>query len=442
MSPATPGNAQRWSIALGSAVCMAVGMSAIFMGSFPVFLGPVSQSLGWGKAIFPQITVISASVGALCNPISGRLIDRIGVKLPLSLGFVLFSCGLIGLSFIQRTGPLFWGAGIAIGFGAALSGPLAFVKIISSWFADHRALMLGLVLATAPMLSQAAIAPITHLLINDVGWRDAYRAIAAGVCVLGLGFSLTLLKLKPSAPLAVAPPPSGDALPPAAPHFPGLTAGQALRGATFWTLTAAACLGTGSLFGLTAHLMSWLTGRGVTADHATLYLSALALSGILGTFLSGYLVDRVKSQRIMIVFYLVPLAGTVLMIAGTSVLLLLLGVVMTGFGSSAITGLSPYFVTRYFGLKSSGEIFGISLAFSMLSIGCGPFLIGLGYDRFGGYAVPITLVVAALTAAALLVALLKPYPFSVDRTEATEDADLQPADAVETVGRPALMTAL
>ena len=71
----------RWKATAASALCMAVGMSAIFMGSFPVFLQPVSAELGWGRAIFPQIITVFSVTAAISMPFCGRLIDRIGVHL-------------------------------------------------------------------------------------------------------------------------------------------------------------------------------------------------------------------------------------------------------------------------------------------------------------------------------------------------------------------------
>ena len=65
------------------------------------------------------------------------------------------------------------------------------------------------------------------------------------------------------------------------------------------------------------------------------------------------------------------------------------GALLIGIGGSAVTGLAPYLVTRYFGVKASAEIFGVQLGMTLLTIGIVPVLIGLGYDLTGSYTIPM-----------------------------------------------------
>jgi cyanate permease len=114
------------------------------------------------------------------------------------------------------------------------------------------------------------------------------------------------------------------------------------------------------------------------------------------------------------VLYILPAISLALLLAAGSTLWMLgVGVVLMGCALTAVTLLLPYLVTRYFGLRASAEIFGISLACSMISIGTGPTLIGIGFDTSGSYTLPISLAVAATTVSALLMFTLKPYTYAV-----------------------------
>jgi len=386
---------RRWSAMAASAICMAVGMSAVFMGSFPVFLEPVSRDLAWGRAVLPQIITVISLSAAVLMPLCGRLVDRIGVRIPVALGLILVASGMGLLSLIRSNGAVFWVAALLLGAGAALSGPPAFVGVVSSWFDKNRALALGCVLSIAPMCSQAVVAPLAQHLIATVGWRTSYQMLALVVSVVGAATALLFFRRNSA---------GGSEMP--GPQPVDVTAGQALRTRTFWQLAIASALASGALIGFSVHVVSWLTGRSVAPAQAALVLSALFLSGVAGTFLSSYVADRSRSIRPIQIFYALPLAGLGLMAASNALPAMVLGAALVGLGMSAVTGLAPFLVTRYFGLGASAEIFGIVMAMSMASIGLAPLLIGLGFDRTGGYVLPLALTALAVVIATIAIGLL------------------------------------
>lgn len=405
----------RMFAAIGSGVCMALGMSAVFMGSFPVFLEAVSSSMGWGLSVFPQIVMVASVTGAICNPIAGRFIDRVDVRWPLLAGMVSLAMGLFLLSTIESAGPLFWLSGVLIGLGAALGGPLAHIKVVSSWFDRRRGLVMGLVLAMSPMLAQAGVAPLVRWLVQQQGWRQSYRLLAVAVLVIsGLAIAL-LVRTRPVLEEPRHPvdgPPVGVA---------GWSARQAFFSRTFWTLTIAECLVASALMGTQAHLVSWLRTRGVEADVSALLLSVQSVSGLVGSFVVGMLLDRLRSRWATAALYLLPAAALLLMGTASSLPALVLAAIFMGMTLSVVVLLLPYLVTRFFGKRSSAEILGLAFACSMTAIGFGPLLIGMGFDATGSYGGPMIAVVAVALFAAALMATLSPRAFQpVDRAAALE----------------------
>jgi cyanate permease len=66
----------------------------------------------------------------------------------------------------------------------------------------------------------------------------------------------------------------------------------------------------------------------------------------------------------------------------------------------------PYVVSRYFGLRAFGEIYGYIFAAFTLGGVAGPPLMGAGFDATGSYSLVLaTFVVATLTAAGLMTQL-------------------------------------
>lgn len=361
---------------------MALGVSAIFMGSFPIFLAPVSHEFGWGRATFPQIITVVSLCAAVLMPVAGRLVDRVGVHRPVTAGLAFAALGLLLLSFLGGVDLFFWFGALCLGAGSAFAGPPAYVGLVSTWYTRNRALALGFILSVAPAISQAIVAPATQALVNSGGWRLTYRILALIVMALGLSASIGFLRPRPLHSV------TADRGPVAA---GGANARQALRSPTFWLLAIAGCLANGTVIGVQIHLVAWLTGRGVPAGTGALVISTLFLAGIAGAFIAGAVADRSRSIAFLQIFYALPLLGLAALGASTHLPVLVAGAVLVGTGGSAIIMLAPYLVTRYFGLKASSEIFGVQLGLTLLSVGAAPVLIGVGYDLTRSYSVPMTL---------------------------------------------------
>src|SRR6202035_2957474 len=57
--------------------------------SFTVFLKPISESFGWGRAQVVSVYSLTALAGGLAAPLIGRLFDRSGPRAVYSLGLLL-----------------------------------------------------------------------------------------------------------------------------------------------------------------------------------------------------------------------------------------------------------------------------------------------------------------------------------------------------------------
>jgi predicted MFS family arabinose efflux permease len=138
--------------------------------------------------------------------------------------------------------------------------------------------------------------------------------------------------------------------------------------------------------GTITHIVATMTDRGYTPAVATSVLSTAGAALIVGRLISGYCLDRFHGPYVATVFYLMAGSGIALIASGAGGLpMAFAGTVLCGMGLGAEGDLLGYFVSRYFGLKSFGTIYGFMIGIFSLGNGVGPFLMGLSYDKLGSY---------------------------------------------------------
>jgi len=80
-----------------------------------------------------------------------------------------------------------------------------------------------------------------------------------------------------------------------------------------------------------------------------------------------------------------------------------------GLAIGAEVDMMGFFVSRYFGRRSFGTLYGIIFALFALGIGTGPAFLGFGYDHFHSYDPVLRVFIVLLIAAALLFLPLGKY---------------------------------
>ena len=395
---------------IGCAICIGLGLIPLFMGTFPVFLKPVSMEFGWGFSVFPQSMMVVGVTGALAGPFFGRLVDRYGVRRFLAPGIVLWCTALFSMSLLNGKIVSLYLVAILIGLGGTLAGPITYLKVVGGWFDRNRGLALGLVASGAPAVTTAVAIIASQQIIEIYDWRNAYRALAVVALVVSLPTALLLVRERP----AVARP---DTFHPAA---EGLTAGEALRTVDFWLVIGASCLAAGALMSVSSHFAAWMSERGVSTSVTTLALSLYSLAGPVGPLVGGLLLDRVRSPKILAAFFMMPLFGILMLLYGGSAGIVP-GMVLLGLGFSSILGFAPYLVSRYFGMKCASEILGITFAVLTVAMGVAPVGVGLVHDLLHGYDLSMAVLACVIALAFGGSLLFRPYRFAAPgRPEASQ----------------------
>jgi predicted MFS family arabinose efflux permease len=368
----------RWWVVFGCFVALMVNNGVVSNFTFSVFLKPITEDLGWGRATITSAMFLAGVVAAFVTPVVGKLMDVYGVQRVTLPGLILYALLFASFSLLQPSLLMLY----AIAGTAAIAGhvqtPMGYSKIISSRFEDHRGIALGIAVSGVGA-GTVVIPQIAQFLIAHFGWRLAY----VGVGITVLIFALPMVYLFLGEP--------GRSTAERATHAPldnqqGPTASVIIRDKRFYLLLFMFFFSAIAINGTITHIVATMTDRGYTPAVATSVLSTAGAALIVGRLISGYCLDRFHGPYVATVFYLMAGSGIALIASGAGGLpMAFAGTVLCGMGLGAEGDLLGYFVSRYFGLKSFGTIYGFMIGIFSLGNGVGPFLMGLSYDKLGSY---------------------------------------------------------
>ncbi len=146
------------------------------------------------------------------------------------------------------------------------------------------------------------------------------------------------------------------------------------------------------------------------------------MGGLAAQLVTGYLLDRFATPRVIAPFALLSLAALFLLQFGHGQQAALVAIFLFGFGCTACGPVS-YFTTRYFGVRSFSTVFG-SIFPVIILLGAGsPVIFGAIFDRTNSYGGALVLADIAMAGAFVLLVLLRPYAYPV-RQDGTPDETL------------------
>ncbi len=405
-----------WWIAIAAAVGIGLGAPPILVFSFPVFLKALTQEFHASRSAIALAFSLHNVVAASAAPLVGRLIDRIGIRKVVLSGTVLFAGLMVGNRFITVSVLgiyIFNIVGALIGMGC---GPIPYSAAVSKWFDRRRGtalavMMLGL--GTSAVLMPS----IVQRVITAISWRAAYALYGAAMLLIALPVLAALLRESPAQMGLFPDGASFSSSNVYAEGRGGLTSQQARHTSRFWVMVAAVVLLGASVHACVIHLAAMLTDQGITAQTAGLASSVAGGGLLVGRVGTGFLLDRYFGPRLAICFSGGAAMGVVLLLITHGGPMTFLGAFLVGLAMGAEGDVIAYLTSRYFGLKSFGEIYGLAFGSYVLAGACGALIMGVGFDRTGSYAAPLLGFLVAIFLAMVLFSRLGPYRYVAHRPE-------------------------
>jgi predicted MFS family arabinose efflux permease len=285
--------------------------------------------------------------------------------------------------------------------------PPAYAKAVSAWFDERRGLALGIAMAGIG-IGATAVPQFARWVIEAFGWRAAYAAL--GVLTFAVAFPAVALFIREPERAQASSGISGDHI-----MHPGLSVRESVRSSAFWLIAISVLLVVTTINGIVGHLVPMLTDRGLNVGQATATLSAVGLSTIVGRLAAGYFLDRFFAPYVAAGLFLLPLVAISLLTTGAAGVAPVLAAIALGFGLGAEVDVIGFLVSRYFGLRAYGEVYGYLFGIFTLGTGFGPVLMAVCFDITRSYDVALTGLAGALVCASILVSRLGPYRFPAHR---------------------------
>lgn len=396
-----------WWIVLVAGIGLAVHAAPILSFTFGVFFKSFSEEFSWSRGQISLALSLSFLGLAVAAPFLGRLVDRFGARRVILPSTLLFGLGVLSLYFLSAHLWHFYALFLFLGVVGSGTSPVPYSKVISRWFDRQRGLALGLALVGSS-IGLVVTPSLAQALITSVGWRSAY--VVLGLLMMGITLPVVGLFLT-ERPQLMGPGPLGEASATATAAKklgpePGVSGREARRTATFWVLVSAAFLVSTSFVGCLTQLVPLLTDRGVSAQSAAFAMSVGAGGALLARAGTGYLLDRFFVAYVAAPFLCGSALGILLLWSGAVGELAFVAAVLVGLGQGAEFDILPYAISRYFGLRAFGEIYGYTFVAVTLGAAVGPLVMGVSFNATGSYSLAlISFAVASFTAAGLMLGL-------------------------------------
>lgn len=400
-----------WWVVLTAATGLLLGYAPIFVYSFGVFIKSLVKEFHSNRTEISLAFTLANVMISLSSPLVGRLVDRFGARRVILPGTLIFGVLLIFFKFISTSLWQLYVIFLALGLIGSSTAPVPYLKVVSNWFDRRRGLAMGLTMAGVGT-GAIVMPPIAQRLISVLGWRSAYATLS----VLGLVVAIPMVALfLKDSPMVKDLLPDGDvdflAQSEERSEKQGLTWSAARSSSTFWLMVCGFSLVGASVHACVIHLVSMLTDRGVSTPNAALASSALGVALLLGRVGAGYVLDRVFAPYVAIFFFSGVACGLSLLLVGAGGAAAFVGASLVGLGMGAEGDLIAYLTSRYFGLRSFGEIYGYLFSAFTLSGALGPLLMAIGFDRLGSYRLPLLFFLIATILAIVLMTRLGQYRF-------------------------------
>jgi predicted MFS family arabinose efflux permease len=277
-------------------------------------------------------------------------------------------------------------------FGAVANGTaqMAYSGAVASWFDQRRGAALA-VMMSGGAIGAMVLPPVAQALIARFGWRQACLVLGLMVLAIGLPTVLTFIRERPGARTGHDERAAGASL------MEGLTS------RVFWILVVVLFFSSIAQNGAITHIAALLTDRGVSASGGALAVSAMGGASLAGRLVTGWLLDRFFAGRVSFVLLAAAALGTFLLSGAHSLPIGIAAAALIGFGMGGEADVTPYLLSRYFGLRSFSMLYGFTWTAYAFAGAVGPVLMGKAFDATGSYeSLLVTLAIGTLAVAALM----------------------------------------
>ncbi|MEO8538873.1 MAG: MFS transporter [bacterium] len=349
-----------------------------------VMITPLKHQYGWSTGEISLAISLSILTLGLAGPISGKLIDRHGIR-PVIIGFLVIGClGVIATFTLHSLWQFYVYWGLLVGFGAGGTSIVLSATVANTWFFEKRGLVTG-ILGGAASAGQLVFILLLAVIVDAWGWRQAVGLMAIIATVIAMPLAVVLLQSRPKdvgllaygARPGQVPLASDERLVPMK---------EALRSGDFWLIALSFGVCGFTTIGLIGtHFIPHATEHGYTEKQAAGILSVIGAFNVVGTIASGWLTDRYSPRKLLALYYFLRAISLLVLPAISGVPLMSAFAVVFGLDYIATVPPTVMLTANRFGRRSVGTIYGWITFSHMVGGSIAAALAGYIHDAAGDY---------------------------------------------------------
>jgi len=363
---------------------------------------PLLRDLQIDRVHFARINLWATLIGALFSIGVGRLIDRFGSRIVLTVVTIALASVVLGMSAAGSVAAIAILITLTRGFGqSALS--VVSITMVGQWFV--RRLNLAMAIYTIALSIGFMLAfPLIGAIVLANGWRTAWWIIGLALLIALAPLALLLVRRSPE---SCSIDPDGDATDVNDDSPADYTLSEALATPSFWVFGISSAVYGLIASGIALFNESILAERRFDASTYHCSLVIVALTSLVGNFLGGWIASKWKMNRLL-ALAMVLLAGSLAALpqVSTQTHVAIYAAVMGLAGGFVIVIFFSFWSAAY-GRKHLGKIQGAAQALTVVASALGPLVLAETVSRTGSYATIFYLLTVVVTALALLAWFVK-----------------------------------
>jgi MFS family permease len=395
-------------------VCAGIGFSTL-----TVFLKFIEHDMSWDRSILSMAGGLSALSAGFCAPFAGYVIDRFGPRTAMIPGALTLSASFFLLGSIEAIYQLYI-LFLGVGLGMAATTILPSQTLIARWFEKKRGRAMGII-SVAIGLGGVIWFPLATRLVEEFGWRSAYRILGVVIAFASLPLIFFVIRSSP-AEMGLAVDGETDVSDDGvlsidedavAEEKAGYTLREALRTPSLWLIACATFFITVPSSGFGLHILAFLTDSGLSEMRAAYAWGATLAVSIVGRFFFGWISEWFQKRYfaatanairafsllllVLFAFEILPPALAIIQLA-----------VLYGFGNGCNAVMNPLIIGETFGVRSFGKIMGVIGVPFTIGMALGQIAAGKFYVMMNDYDIIFVVFAISFMCAGTAISFAKP----------------------------------
>ena len=376
---------------------------ALVMYTFGVFLKPLVTEFNWDRGALSGANSMYMLLAGPFAIFAGRLSDKYGPRMLVTLNGLLTGIGFLALSQINSLWQVYLIWGLFLGIG----GSCCFIPVMSTiprWFVKKTGIAIGITVAGFG-LGAVITPPLTQWLISAYGWRQAFIVLGLITFVIVIPLAQFMkhspqrVGLKPYGEIGTLKDKQSQAA-------GGLSFRQAIKTSRFLVWGSIICCFFFSVQVIVVHIVPHGIDIGISATVAAGILSIIAGGSVIGRLSMGFIYDRIGSRKALSACLTLVALALIWLLFAKEIWGLYIFAGVLGLAYGGIVLLETALTGELFGLKSLGMILGGVILFGTVGGALGAPLAGSIFDATGSYSLALLICVILVVLAIILSLIL------------------------------------